>query len=156
MLHGRDNVRWVMSSARFPPDVALSIQAKEFDFHLISPQHLLHHVFRVFHVPFCKLQVLRHVPFSQEWPPSGNSPIKPGFVSFCRDCCPSGRFFRLSQGTVVVRVVIGFLVTSLTEVLLARLFILVKLPAVATVWVIPCSFHFPKDEAHCALGNFPL
>ena len=60
------------------------------------------------------------------------------------------------RNCVVVRVVIGFLVTSLTKVLLAPLLILVKLSAVATVWVIPCSFHFPNDQAHCALGNFPL
>ena len=35
MLHGRDGVRWVMSCAQFPPDVALCIQAKDFDFCLM-------------------------------------------------------------------------------------------------------------------------
>ena len=35
--------------------------------------------------PFCKLQVCCHVAFSQEWLPSGHSPIKPRLVKCCRD-----------------------------------------------------------------------
>ena len=100
MLHGWDGVRWVISCALFPPDVRLCIQAKEFNFPLIRSQNLLHHDLRVFHVPFGKLQPCCHVPFSQEWLPSGHSPIKRRFVKCCRDCCPSGRLFHLSQGTL--------------------------------------------------------
>jgi hypothetical protein len=36
MLHGRDGVRQVMSCAWFSPDIALCIQAKEFNFCLIG------------------------------------------------------------------------------------------------------------------------
>ena len=91
----------VMSCARFPPEAVLYIQAKEFNnYHLIRPQHILSHVLRAFHVPFCKLQACCHVPFSQEWLSAGHSPMKPRFVKFCRDCCPSGRFSHLGQGTL--------------------------------------------------------
>jgi hypothetical protein len=36
MLHSRDGIGQVMSSAWFPPDVTLGIQAKEFNLGLIS------------------------------------------------------------------------------------------------------------------------
>jgi len=43
MLLGKDGVRCLMSCARFPPVIVLSIRAKEFNFHLIRPQILLPH-----------------------------------------------------------------------------------------------------------------
>ena len=47
-LHGRDGVRWVISCARFLPDVVLCIQPKELNFRL-GPQKFLPHALRVFH-----------------------------------------------------------------------------------------------------------
>ena len=52
MFHGMHVVRWVMSPARFPPEVALCIQTKEVNFQLIRPQNILSHALRVLHVPF--------------------------------------------------------------------------------------------------------
>ena len=74
MTYGRFYM--VMSCVRFPPDVALCIQSKEFNIRLIRPQNLLPHALKVFHVPFYKLQACCHVPISQEWLSSGHSPIK--------------------------------------------------------------------------------
>ena len=69
MLHRRDG-------ARFPPDVTLGIQAKEFNLGLIGPDNLVSHVLRVLLVLFGKLQAGCHVPFTEEWLPSGHSTIK--------------------------------------------------------------------------------
>ena len=100
MLHGRDGVRWVMSCTRFPPDVALCIQAKELNFCLIRPQNLLPRALRVFPMHFLPTPGMLSCPFSQEWLPCGHSPMKPRFVKCCRDCCPSSRFSHLSEGTL--------------------------------------------------------
>ena len=91
---------------------------------------------------FSNHQVCCHVPFSQEWLPSGHSPTKPRFVKRCR--LLSFRQFLPSQlrNSVVLSVFIGFLVTSLTKVLLAQLLSLVGRPALGRVWVVPYSFHF--------------
>ena len=61
MIHRRDG-------ARFPPDVTVSIQVKEFNLGFIRPQNLVSHGLRV--------QVGCHVPFTEEWLPSGHSTIK--------------------------------------------------------------------------------
>ena len=50
--------------------------------------------------------------------------------------------------------VIGFLVTSLTMVLLARLLSLIGWPALGRVWVVPYSFHFLMMELTVLLGTF--
>ena len=87
ILRGTDGVGWVMSRVRFPPDVALCIQAKEFNFRFIRPHNRLLHALNLSRT-FCKVLVCCHVPFSQEWLLSGRSHIKPTFVKCCRDCCP--------------------------------------------------------------------
>ena len=43
MLHCRDGVGWVMICVQLLPDIALCIQAKEFNFRLIRPQTLFPH-----------------------------------------------------------------------------------------------------------------
>ena len=63
MLHRRDGVR-------FPPDVQLGIQVKEFNLGFIRPENLVCHGLRVLRVPYGKLQAGCHVPFTEEWLPS--------------------------------------------------------------------------------------
>ena len=43
MLHRRDGIGQVMSGARFPPDVTLCIQAKEFNLGFIKLENLVSH-----------------------------------------------------------------------------------------------------------------
>ena len=144
-----------MSCALLPPDVALCIQDKEFNFHLIRPQNLLPHALRVFHVPFYKLQVCCLVPFSQEQLPSGSSLIKLRFVKCCRDCCSSGRFSHLSQGTLQFcqrgHWVLGHLPVQGPSCPIAQF------GRTASSRKSLCGsifIPFPDDGAHCALGNF--
>jgi hypothetical protein len=139
-----------MCCAWFSPDIALCIQAKEY--HFVSSHHIIFFLMiSVFHVPFCKLQACCHVPFSQEWLLSGHSPIKPRFVRCCRDCSVSefSSVYPISVKELCscVRVVIGFLVTSLTKILLAQLLSLVGRTALAS----SIFFQFPNDGDHCAL-----
>ena len=49
---------------------------------------------------FGKLQAGCHVPFTEEWLPSGHSTIKAWMVECCRDGCPSVRFSHLHRGTL--------------------------------------------------------
>ena len=51
-------------------------------------------------MPIGKLQASCHVPFTEEWHPSGHSTIKAGLVECCRDGCPSGRFSHLHRRTL--------------------------------------------------------
>uniref|UniRef100_A0A8C8K8D9 Uncharacterized protein n=1 Tax=Oncorhynchus tshawytscha TaxID=74940 RepID=A0A8C8K8D9_ONCTS len=67
----------------------LGIQAKEFNLCFIRPENLVFHDLRILQVPFSKLQVGCHVPFTEEWLPS-----------CCRGGCPSGRFSHLYRGTL--------------------------------------------------------
>ena len=67
MIHCRNG-------ARFPPDVMLGIQAKQFNLGFIRPENLVSHGLCL-PVPFGKLQAIRHVPFTEEWLPSGHSTI---------------------------------------------------------------------------------
>jgi len=91
MLHCRDGIRQVMTSAWFPPDITLCIQAKEFNLCFIRPENLISHSLRVFQVHFGKLQAGCHVPFTEEWLPSGPSTIQAWLVECCRNGCPSWR-----------------------------------------------------------------
>ena len=52
-----------------------------------------------------------------------------------------------------VRVIIGFLVTSLTKVLLAQLLSLVRWLDLGRVWVVPCCFHCLMMELSVLLGS---
>ena len=61
---------------RFPPDVKLGIQAKEFNLGFNRPENIVSHGLRVLKVPFGKLQAGCHVPFTEEWLLSGHSTIK--------------------------------------------------------------------------------
>ena len=83
MLHSRDG-------ARFPPDVTLGIQAKEFHLSFISPQNFV--------LAYSQRAVMCF--FTKEWLPSGHSNIKAWLVESCRDGCPSGRFSHLHKGTL--------------------------------------------------------
>ena len=108
----------------------------------------------VFHIPFCKLQACCHVPFSQEWLPAGHSPIKPRFVKCCRDCCPSGRFSHLSQGTLYCQSghwVLGHLPDQGPSCLVAQFDQTASSRNSLGSFIF---FPFPNDGAHCALGNF--
>ena len=58
------------------------------------------------------------------------------------------------SSVVFVRVVIAFLFTSLTKVLLAQLLSLVGQPALGRVWIVPYSFHFLMMELTVLLGTF--
>ena len=69
MLHRRHG-------ARFPPDVTLGIQAKEFHLGFITLENLVSHGLRVLQVAFGELQLCCHVPFTEEWLPSGHSTVK--------------------------------------------------------------------------------
>ena len=69
MLHHRDG-------ARFSPDVTVAIQTKEFILGFIRPENLVSHGLRDVYVPFGKLQAGCHVPFTEEWLPSGHFTIK--------------------------------------------------------------------------------
>ena len=52
-------------------------------------------------MPFGKLQEGCHVPFTEEWLPSGHSSIKAWLVDWCyKDGCPSGTFSHLHRGTL--------------------------------------------------------
>ena len=66
MLHRRDG-------ARFPPDMTLGIQAKQFNLGFIRQENLVSHGLRVLRVPFSELQAGCHEPFTEEWLPSGHS-----------------------------------------------------------------------------------
>jgi hypothetical protein len=55
-------------------DVTLGIQAKEFNLGFIIPENLVSHGLRVLQVSFGKLDC--HMPFIEEWLPSGYSTIK--------------------------------------------------------------------------------
>ena len=67
MLHRRDG-------ARFPPDVTLGIQAKEFRLCFIRPEILASHDLRVFRCLLANSKQV-FVPFAKEWLPSGHSTI---------------------------------------------------------------------------------
>ena len=99
MLHCRDGVIQVITSAWFPPDITLGIQSKEFNLSsdFIRPENFISHSLRVFQVPFGKLQVGCHVPFPEEWLPSGHSTIQVWLVRCCRNGCSSGRFSSLHR-----------------------------------------------------------
>ncbi|KAK3574640.1 hypothetical protein QTP86_011548 [Hemibagrus guttatus] len=59
ILHCRDGIGQVMSSAWFPPDMTLVIQAKVFNLCCIRPENFVSHGLRVLQVPFGKLQLLK-------------------------------------------------------------------------------------------------
>jgi hypothetical protein len=61
MLHCRDG-------ARFPPDVILDFQAKEFNLDFIRLEKVVSDGLRV----FSKLHTDCHVPFTKEWLPPGH------------------------------------------------------------------------------------
>ena len=67
MLHHRDG-------ARFLKDVTIAIQAKEFNLGFIRPENI------VFKVPFGKVQAGCHVPFTEEWLPSGHKGLIGGML----------------------------------------------------------------------------
>ena len=155
MIHERDGVRWMISCARFLPDVALRIQAKEFNFPLIRPQNMLSQDLRVFHMSFCKLQVCCRVPFSQEWLPSGYSPRK---ASICEVLQRLFSFWQVLPSQ------------PRNSVVLSEWSLGSWLPPWQRSFLPGCSvlsdgqlyeesgsstfFPFPNDGAHCALGNF--
>ena len=89
-----------MSGAWFPPDMTLGIQGEEFNLCFIRPDNLVSHGLRVLQVPFGKLQVGGHVPFTEEWLLSGHSTIQACLVECCKDGCPSGRFSSLHRATL--------------------------------------------------------
>lgn len=87
MLHYRDGIGQAMSSAWFPPDMILAIQAKEFSLCFIRLEHFDSHYLRVFRVPFGKkIQAGRHVPFT--------------LVEYCSDGYSSRRFSSLHRETL--------------------------------------------------------
>ena len=69
MLQRRDG-------ARFPPDVTLGIQTKEFNLGFIRAENLVSHGLRILWGPFGKLKAGCHVPFIEGCLPSGHATIK--------------------------------------------------------------------------------
>ena len=101
---------------------------------------------------FGKFQADCHVPFAEEWLPSGHATIKAWLGECWRDGCPSGKFSHFH------RVTIGFLVTSLTKALLPWLLSLAGRPALgrggsSILFVVPNFHHFQNDGGHCVLGD---
>ena len=143
-----------MSCARFPPDEALCIQAKEFNFSLIRSQNALLHALRVLHTcVFANANPRRAViccfsGVASVWP----EPIKPIFVKCCRDFCPSGRFSHLSQGTLQSgHWVLGHLPDQGHSCPVAQFG---RTASSRKSLGSSIFFPFPNDGAHCALGNF--
>ena len=64
-----DGIGQVISGARFPPDVTIKIEAKQFSLGFIRPENLVSHSLRV----LCKLQVGFNVSFTKERLPSSHS-----------------------------------------------------------------------------------
>ena len=93
MLHRRDGIK-------FPPDVALGIQAKEFNLGFMRQENLVSHCLRVFSFLLANSKWIVMCLFTEEWLPSGYSTIKALLVECCRDGCPSGRFSHLHRGTL--------------------------------------------------------
>ena len=81
--------------ARFPPDVTLGIQDKKVQSWFRQNREYCFSLSESLLVPFGKLQAGCHVPFTEEWLPSGHSTMK-----CCRVVCPSGRFSHLHRGTL--------------------------------------------------------
>ena len=99
------------------------------------------------------VQADSHVPFTEEWLPSGHSSIKAWLVECCRDGCSSGRFSHLHRGSwSSVRVTIGFLVTSLTKALLPLLLSLARRPALGSPGGSK-PLPFKNDGTYCVLGD---
>ena len=96
MLHCRDGIGLVMSSAWFPLNMMPAIHA---NLCLIRPDHFVSHGLRILRVHFGKLQASCHVPFTKEWLLSGHSTIQAWLVDCCRDVFP-GRFSSLHRGTL--------------------------------------------------------
>ena len=83
-------------SLRFPPDVTLGIQAKEFNLAFVRSENLVFHGQSPLGASW---QTGCHVPFTEEWLPSGHSTIKDWLAECCRDVWVSGRFSHLHRGT---------------------------------------------------------
>ena len=102
---------------------------------------------------FGKLQAGCHVPFTEEWLPSGHSTIKAWLMECCRDGWPSGRFSHLHRGTLELcqsdHRVLGHLPYQGP-----RLLSLVGRPSLGRVLVVPNLFHLKMMEATVFLGTF--
>ena len=108
-----------MSCVRFPPDVALCIQVIEFNFHLIKPQTIVRRALSLSR-SFLKTPGALSCAFfsgvASVWPLSLKAEI---CEVLQRLVFPAGSPISVKELCRSVRVVIGFLVTSLTKVLLA-------------------------------------
>ena len=89
MLHCRDGIRQVMSSARCSPHIPLRIKTKKFDFGLIRPENFISQSLGVLQVFSGKLEAGFHVFCTEERLPSGHSAINPRLVEGCSDSCLS-------------------------------------------------------------------
>ena len=106
-------------------------------------------------MPFGKLQVGLHVPFTEKSLPSGHYHRRPDWWS-------TAEMVVLLEGSPIsteelwssVRVTIGFLVTSLTKALLPRSLSLAGRPAPGRVLVVLNFFHLRMMEATVFLGTF--
>ena len=137
MLHRWDGSGQV-SSAWFPQHMTLRIEAKQFHLGFIRPEHLVSHSSSPLR---SKLQTGFPVSFAEERRPSGHSPIKPRLM----ECCSYVVLLEVPpistpNGWGSARVTIGFLVTSLAQAHLPRLFSLARQPALAIVLGAP-NFH---------------
>ena len=89
-----------------------------------------------------------HVPFTAEWLPPGHSTIKACLV----ECYRAGSPISTEKLWSSVSMIIGFLVTSLTNAFLPRLLSLTVLPVLGRVLVVPNFFHLRMMEATVLLG----
>ena len=147
MLHDRDGVRCVMSCARFLPDLVLYVQAKEFTFHLIRPNNILHHA----------LKSLSCAPLQT-----------PGMLWYAF-CLRSGFCLAtLSKSLDLWRAAETVVLLAGSPILAWELWVIGHLPDQGPSCPVAqfgwtnsrknlgsyICFPFPNDGAHCALGNF--
>ena len=152
MLHSRDGVRWVMICARFPPDVTLCIQAKEFNFHLIRPQNLLPHAISPLRAILQSPGVLSCAFFSGVafvWPLSYKAEI-------CEVLQRLLSFWQVLPSQPRNCVVLSEWSLGSWSPPSPRSFLLSldRRPALGRVWVVPYSFHILMIELTMCLEAF--
>ena len=100
-------------------------------------------------MPFGKLQVGCHVPFTGEWLPSGHSTTIKARLECCRDGCLSGSFSHLYRGTLELCQsdyrVLGHLPDKGPSPLIAQFGQAAE--ALGRVLVVPNFFHLRMMEA---------
>lgn len=88
MLHHWDGIGQMLSSAWFPPDMMLRIEAKQFNLGFIRLEYHVSHSLSVLYMLFCELQIGFHVSITDERLPSGHSALKCAVMVVLLDASP--------------------------------------------------------------------